>query len=189
MAEDMLADSPSAYIIRLRSFLSEIYRETDSAKYKYNLLILFCKTLDLEYYQELKELATAEEWARYFEEIEDNLAKRRDSALVNVYLREELWDRALEVLQEENSLHWWSKYYDQLADKFVEEYFAAYTQVLPRLIESKTGRKHYRQLMPYLRELKTLMIFDGRIESFLRDLRNKFANRPAFLDELQKNLG
>jgi hypothetical protein len=47
------------------------------------------------------------------------------------------------------------------------------------------GRPHYREIVKYLKEMKRIKGFEEEFNRLIKLLRTKYANRPAFLDEMK----
>lgn len=65
------------------------------------------------------------------------------------------------------------------------EYFERYRELLVPFAAGETGRRHYREIADHLDEMQEL-VPEERFEEFVDFLKDKHANRPAFLDELEK---
>ncbi len=172
---------PSALI----RFLNEIYKISDIEKYGENLLTLFVQERDWASYEKLKEISSEEEWGNFLERMVGLLSQRwsgRDM-IISVYLKEEIFDEALEIVLKEDSLDMLSKYYEELSRLYPAEYFDAYRRLIMPFMGSRTGRAHYRQGISHLKNMRKIEGFEDEFGVFLDELRETYSRRPAFIDE------
>lgn len=194
VAEENLSRFPHHLTKELRLFLNELYKGKQINKYRQNLRELFLQDGDWDYYDKLKKLCSDEvEWQKEFSEIVGNLSRRGqrvydydEHLLIDIYLKEKRFDKALgEVLSKKN-LQILDRYYSQLSEKYPHEYFKAYMELLPPFADSRVGRDHYHQVAMELKKMKGLKGSEEEFRELLIKIRERYAKRPAFMDEIRR---
>ena len=167
-------------------FLSELYEHSDIEKYKENLLWLFLNTNEWKYYEALK-ASSPESWNDILLRIIDSLSQNRYglARLIDVYLREEMYDIAFKRLLESRSLSLLAKYHKDLADRYPNEYFQAYRELIHSFAGKETGRRHYQEVVSYLKKMSEIRGFESEFAEFIGKLRQENRRRPAFIDEMK----
>ena len=189
VAEEGLSIFPDRLASGLRRFLSRLYREKSPDKYRENLKNLFLLERDWGLYDELKRAASEEEWGGLLGEIVMNLSGRGgfgESLLVDVYLREGMLDEALREVLATGRLDTLSRYRGVLSARYPKEYFNAYKELLIPFAARSMGRRHYREVVAYLKGMREIEGYEGEFEKLVGSLKEKYSNRPAFLDEMRR---
>lgn len=186
VAEECSSLFPDYQTKPIRVFLSELYEHSDIEKYKENLLWLFLNTNEWKYYEAMK-TRFPESWNDILFRIINSLSQDRfDLArLIDVYLREGMYDTAFKRLLESRSLSLLAKYHKDLADRYPNEYFQAYRELIHSFAGIETGRRHYQEVVSYLRKMSEIRGFEGEFAEFISKLRQENRRRPAFIDELK----
>ena len=196
VAEEGLDEFPNN--TGLRTFLTEVYADTDPEKHRTHLRELFLQTGKWEYYEELQSLCSEEEWEGIVADFETEFEESNVHRLIQLYLREGRTEEAFETvvtaargetgdafrrMASDNGLSVLSQYHDDVAAYDAEMYYEIYKELLEPFLADTTGRDHYQTVVDYLEEMRDLG-FEERFERFVEYLKNKHSNRPAFLDEL-----
>ena len=120
---------------------------------------------------------------------QQNSPKDRDrfssDTIIDIYLKEEMFEEALEQVLAKKSLFTLDTYYKDLSAKFPEGYFKAYRELLIPFTDIKMGRSHYRNIVSYLNRMKRIKGFQEEFNELVNLLKTKYAKRPAFLDEMK----
>ena len=103
------------------------------------------------------------------------------------YLREQMYEKVLAEVLVTKSILVLKSYHKELADRFPKEYFDAYRELIYPFAESQMGRNHYRDVVSYLKKMKTIKGFEGEVQEIIDRLRIENKKKPAFIDEM-KNL-
>ena len=188
----------------IRRFLIDVYADRDPERHKALLREQFRQSGNWDYYEQLRSRCSEDEWDEIVSEFEVQFKDSNVRRLIDLYLREgrteEAFETVIEAAREEPDDAFWravgdnglailSEYHDDVADYDSETYYEVYEELLEPFLSNTTGRKHYRTVIDYLEEMRELG-FDDDLEAFVNHLRDKHANRPAFLDELEAlNLG
>ena len=189
IAEKGVTLFPAHLTIKMRRFLNKYYKDNSEEKYIENLLFLFVKENKWSDYNALKELYTRKEWKRMIPVIVGKLSKEKPFSrdiITDIYLKEEMFDDALEKVLEEKSLHVLSSYHKDLSTRFPKEYFEAYKKLIIPFSGSRMGRAHYQEIVDYLRQMKKIKGFEKELMELASSLKEKYKNRPAFLDEMKR---
>ncbi|VVB64119.1 Uncharacterised protein [uncultured archaeon] len=186
VAEECLSLYPDYQMRPIREFLSEIYEHSNPEKYKENLLWLFLNINEWKYYEALK-ASSSGSWKDILQRIVDSLSQDRfgTSRLIDVYLREELYDVALKSVLESRSLSFLANYHKDLAGRYPNEYFQAYRELIHSFAGNETGRRHYQVVVDYLRKMGEIRGFESGFAEFIGLLRQENRRRPAFIDEMK----
>ncbi len=187
--------------VRLRNHLVELYEGRSSERYEHHIERRFIETRDWSCYETLKERSSPEQWEKRVTQLEDELAtENKIHMLIELYQREDRVDEAFDLVIERaqtdettrsigsyntSGLPILRKYREELGDFDPETYYETYEELLEPFAAKKTGRGHYQTIVSHLEEMKELG-FDDRFEAFVEHLRETHANRPAFLDEMDK---
>ncbi|NLI98212.1 hypothetical protein GX441_06085 [bacterium] len=189
VAEEGLRIFPDHLREGLRRLLGGFYKPSDPGKYKLNLKALFLEKRSWKDYYELKALCARDEWSRTIEGIIAELARERhdrDDILIEIYLKEDMFEKALNMVLSKKSLQYLEKYHARLAAKFPDEYFKAYMEFIAPFAKSNTGRGHYTEVVRYLKLMKRIEGYEERVRELVEDFKTTYARRPAFIEELRK---
>lgn len=189
VAEEGVSVFPDRLASELRMFLSKFYRKNSPEKYKENLKNLFLLERDLSRYDELKRVSSKEEWGNLLGEIVNNLSKRGgtgESSLIDVYLREGMFDEALRKVLASKSLDMLSRYRRDLSVMYPKEYFNAYKELLIPFAARNMGRRRYREVVACLKRMREIKGCESEFKKLVGSLKEKYSNRPAFLDEMRQ---
>lgn len=187
VAKEGLSLFPDHLSKGLRRFLSKFYKK-QSPEYKENLVTLFLLDSDWNDYEKLKEACSQEEWGKMLSFIISNVSKDRfwgRNIIIDIYLKEGMFDQALKHLLAQKNLYTLAQYHKDLSGRYPEEYFNAYRELIVPFADSKTGRPHYREIARYLKYMKLIKGFGNELRELVDLLRERYAKRPAFLDEVK----
>ena len=188
VAEEGLGLFPDHLTKEIRRFLNRFYERHSPERYKQNLINLFIQDRDWNDYEKLKELCSEEEWKKIFPVIINGLSKGgfgSKDTIIGIYLREGMFEQALKRVLGRGSLFTLNMYHKDLSERFPKKYFDAYKELLIPFADSKMGRPHYREIVKYLRQMKRIKGFEEELRKLVKLLKAKYANRPAFLDEIK----
>jgi len=97
-----------------------------------------------------------------------------------------MFEEALKHVLARRSLFTLRRYHKDLSERFPKRYFQAYKELLIPFADSRMGRAHYRQIVEYLEQMKKIKGFGEQSRQLVKLLKTKYANRPAFLDEIEE---
>jgi hypothetical protein len=189
VAEEGIAAFPESSSIYLREFLIENYRGSDPDKYREQLLSLFFLRGDWKHYERLKkESSSLEQWQETLNKIIAKFSGKGygRARLIEVYLREQMYDAALKAVIGQKSIQELSQYHKRLAEMYPKEYFGAYRELIYPYAECRMGRDHYREVASILKDMKAIAGFEAEAQEILERLRKENKRKPAFIDELKK---
>jgi hypothetical protein len=189
VAEEGIAAFPESSSIYLREFLIENYRGSDPDKYREQLLSLFFLRGDWKHYERLKkESSSLEQWQETLNKIIAKFSGKGygRARLIEVYLREQMYDAALKAVIGQKSIPELSQYHKRLAEMYPKEYFGAYRELISPYAECRMGRDHYREVASILKDMKAIAGFEAEAQEILERLRKENKRKPAFIDELKK---
>ena len=190
VAEEGLSLFSGHLTIELRRFLDKFYEKRCPDKYRENLKNLFFQEGEWSHYEKLKKLSSQQEWNEILQKIIKHFSDERktfgESKLIDIYLKEEMFEEALKKVLATNNLYILKHYHQDLSGKYPKEYFNAYKELLIPFAESRMGRRHYQNIVAYLKKMKDIKGFEHEFREFVKILKERYANRPAFLDEMQR---
>jgi len=190
VAEEGVALFPEHLSGKIRDFLSGIYRKADPKRYRETLQSLFLTEGDWKYYDTLKKASPLEEWSQRLGEIlarcsDPRLGRLGRDKIIDIYLKERMYDQALSNVLSQKSLFALSRYQDKLGHRYPEEYFNAYRELIIPFAGKGTGRKHYQEVVSYLNKMKRIEGFEGAVLVIVKQLRAENRRKPAFIDEMK----
>jgi hypothetical protein len=188
VAEEGLTLFPAHLTKEIRKFLNQYYKKNSPEKYKENLINLFIQNRDWNDYEKLKEICLQEEWeGKIFPILLEALSKDflGRNIIIDLYLKEEMFEDALKYVLAKKSIYLLNIYYKYFAKKYPAKYFNAYLESIIPFAESRMGRPHYREIVKYLKQMKKIEGFNEEFGNLVNFLKSKYANRPAFLDEMK----
>ncbi len=118
-----------------------------------------------------------------------NLSKggfNSEDTIIDIYLREEMFDNAIEMVFAQRNLYTLSKYHKDLSSRYPKRYFNTYRELIIPFAESGTGRPHYREIVRYLKQMRQIKGFGPEFRELVSLLKERYSNRPAFLDEMRR---
>ncbi|MFB6227198.1 MAG: SWIM zinc finger domain-containing protein [Halobacteriales archaeon] len=169
----------------LRRLAADLYRDRDPEKHRETLKRRFLDHSEWDAYDELKEACDEEAWQSVYEGFERHLEGNDTRRLIDMYVHEMELEKAFAELKESENLSWLRRYRGPVATVDPIGYFELYREQLVPFAAGETGRRHYREIADHLEEMRKL-VPEERFEEFVDFLKEKHANRPAFLDELEK---
>jgi hypothetical protein len=188
VAEERLTLFPDHASMELREFLCEIYRGSNPQKYQENLLSLFFLGRDWTRYEQLKNASTSDEWGVLLQRMLDHIASEgnRSDMAIEIYLREEMNDEALQAVLAVKNLYTLGHYHSPLATLYPEQYFRAYQELIFPFAGRETGRRHYREVVSCLQRMKEIEGFGEEFREIVARLREVHRRQPAFIDEMKE---
>jgi hypothetical protein len=147
--------------------------------------MLFIRTGEFAYFDLLKKIIPVDEWDGALRQMIPELKGRYfDHIVPEIYLREEKWTDLLAAIQEAHpsTVEHFRK---QLEPRFPAEICDIYERLALNTLTQKANRQGYQIACQYLRRINKLGQ-EERVDNLVQDLRQKYPNRPALLDELKK---
>lgn len=143
---------------------------------------------DQDYYQLMKDLVPATEWPTFREGlIADYTATAKwytEGQVADIYIREGLWARLLELVKGTPRLESLERYEKYLKQDYSVELADLYSGAVIAKMEGAVGRPHYTAAARYIRRIKKLGCPEKAAET-VAILRAKYPRRPALLEELE----
>ena len=103
----------------------------------------------------------------------------------NLYIKEERWEKLLEILQQSPSLYKIENYESFLVDTYSVEIIALYAESVIPFLKINKDRKYYRYACRILKKMIKLGGKD-KVEQIMEYLRNEYSNRRALMEELHQ---
>lgn len=167
--------------------LISIYeKQGDIEAYKNELLfcIFTCGQYDLLYTNKLKKVCTENEWIDYREKILSS--RSRDMFCYSLMESEGLHERLLKCIGARGSLFVLDQYEKVLKKQFPEQVRDIYILFLSEQAERASDRNRYRQLMHYLKKIKTYPGGKEKAAEIAKNWRASYYRRKAMMDEMRK---
>ncbi|MDP6638377.1 MAG: SWIM zinc finger family protein [SAR324 cluster bacterium] len=141
------------------------------------------------YYNILKQLIDPDEWDSFFEQLIKDIAENNfrssDQLIENLYIKEERWEKLLEILQQSPSLYKIENYESFLVDTYSVEIITLYAESVIPFLKINKDRKNYRYACRILKKMIKLGGKD-KVEQIMEYLRNEYSNRRALMEELHQ---
>jgi uncharacterized Zn finger protein len=149
---------------------------------------LFLHTSKFEYYDFLKQIIRGENWSEVVKELLNNLENRSWGKIVQaeIYVREAMWDRLLEVSLEAGETYL-DSYREHLEPRFPKEILQAYKQILYHKLSRTSSRAVYAEAAEYLVRMDK-MGYGMEAREIKGDLIYKYKRRKAMIEELNAAL-
>ena len=150
----------------------------------YRMEAFECMQRDLEYIVKLKKLCSETEW----EEQREKFLQGKTSYWIRYefLVEEELFERLLQEIQKNQSVHVLDQYEKVLRKHLPNEVRDMYVQYVKKESTRTADRKAYKYLMSYLKKITKYP--DGKkIAGDIADCwKQDYKRRPAMMDELRK---
>ena len=192
VAEEGVAIFEDHHTKELRDFLCGIYKDSDPKKYRDTLQSLFLQSGDWQYYGPLKKACQPDEWQERLGKILAHFAENRStdwsgrSKLIDIYLKEKMYDQAQTEVLAKRSLSTLEQYQNDLAFRYPEQYFNLYRELIISFADKDMGRKHYQEVVSYLKRMKRIEGYEGAVSEIVGRLRIDHRRKPAFMDEMKE---
>lgn len=159
----------------------------DDELHQERLKELFYDKANLENYRRLKKTTPLGIWPEVCDEAISVLKKRHHSyyILPEIYEEEKRMDDLLDWLQKNPDFRGLGRFGTHFKESHTQEIFALYEELIRKILASNTGRKYYRDMARALKGLSKSG-FSEQVPPLVEQLKEKYSNRPALLDEFRK---
>jgi uncharacterized Zn finger protein len=149
---------------------------------------LFLDTAKFGYYDFLRQMTHEEEWPGFVEDLINDVEERSRGKHVQaqIYLREGMWERLLEVSLDAGQSYL-DSYREYLEPRFPEEIFNAYKQIVYKKLSRTSSRAVYAEAAEYLVRMDK-MGYGMETRETKKDLIIKYGRRKAMIEELNAAL-
>lgn len=169
--------------------LSDLYKKVGNiVEYKKSLkeLLFVAISIDyFDYYKKYKSLCSKEEWLLEREEIFTHF-KDDDYSLKKFYNEEKLYDRLFELIKASNYIEDFNEYKDVLKKDYANELNIFYSNYIMNMATPTTNRKTYKEIVSLLENMMSIPGGDKLVKSMVKEFRNKYKNRKAMMEELNR---
>jgi uncharacterized Zn finger protein len=142
-----------------------------------------------DYYSIMKQQVKPEEWNAFVEAIiQDIMTKKRwpDTGLVaSIFIKEEWWDRLLELVKKSPSLNIIDRYEIYLSQSYSKELIELYANGILNYMKNSMGRDHYQNACRYIRKIIKMGGRD-KANEIISYLRTEYPKRRALMEELNR---
>lgn len=187
-------DESPGYAIKWLEVQLQVAQKT---KDKDQILTLARQLLDedshngMKYYDLLKSTVPHKQWPAYTEQLiahiqaRDVYGRSNDRLLAQIFEREGHWDRLLTIVKRRKDRYFLALYQKVLAPRHSAELVQLWEDLLVDHLRWCSDRKGYATACEYLKAMKSLGGHDAAT-SMATFIREEFAKRPAFMDELRR---
>ena len=141
------------------------------------------------YYEILQAQIDKAEWPAYVDqlmvEMESHNQWRNHQLLEWICIREARWEKLLKLISSNSTLYGVRQVEPHLGERYPEELAELYAREIRKELERRTGRKHYQEACRYIRRMKKLGE-DKQADELVEELKQKYPQRRALLEELEK---
>jgi len=142
-----------------------------------------------DYYQILKQNIPPEKWDSFVEEVLRDIAAKKgwlDTSLIaSIYIKQEWWDRLLELVKKSPNLNTIEHYEKYLSKDYADELVHLYSKAILEFMKYNMGRNHYQNACRYLRRIIKLGARE-KANEIIATLRAEYPKRKALMDELNR---
>jgi len=142
-----------------------------------------------DYYQILKNYVDSEIWNTFVEDLIKDITTRKPwyytSLIANIFIKEELWDRLLELVKKSPSLDNIERYEEFLSKDYSNELVELYKKGILDYLKSNMGRSHYQNACKYIRRIIKLGARQ-KANEVISYLKVEYRKRKALIEELGK---
>jgi len=178
----------AGYVVNYSKKLLAIYnRRGMDAEYKSELItyVFEYSRGNIEDIRKLKEICSKDEWITFREKL---IEKFQGDTAYQILKDDGLYQRLFNEICR-NQYHLVShlnRYEDVLKPHFGAEMLEIYVIHVTRSAKNKGDRKHYKELISYLKKIATYPMGKEKAEEILVDWKIRYARRPSMMDELKK---
>jgi hypothetical protein len=187
--------------------IAVLEKNVEAVRY-YAIHFAFDRGFDREYYQQWKKTYPAAEWKEVIEEfIEQKMKQMKNEekkhkgqpwyaahfsllyALAPLYVEEKYWDRLLALVKQVNNFDTTWQYHNYLVKPYPLELLELYLPALEQKADQANQRRDYADLALKMQRIsKDIPQGKEKILVLARRFKEKYARRPAMIDELNKIL-
>ncbi len=140
-----------------------------------------------DYYQILKQYVLPDNWNAFLEAVLKDITAKKNwldiELIANIFIKEEWWDRLLEMVKLSPDLNTLDQYEKYLSKIYTDEIVELYTNGIIEYIKENMGRDHYKNACRYIRRIIKLGARKKANEIILY-LRTEYPRRKALMEEL-----
>lgn len=171
------------YSTTLKDLFKQLDKESLYKEELWQLLVIYDKG-DIDVFREFKSLYSKKDWLKERELVFNELAGSAN--IDKLYREEEMYDRLIEVVMDSFELSKVRMHEDVLKKLYPEKLLQKYEQTVREMATHALGRKHYRKIVSIIKEMRQYPGSSAKISEIVSDWRDKYANRPAMMDELNQ---
>jgi uncharacterized Zn finger protein len=171
------------WLLKIAQYQGDKERIIEYARY---LFIVNFKN-EQDYYQVLKDHVKSDDWNDFVDGIIEEIKTKNRwldfHLLGSIYIREERWERLLDLIRTSQELRTIEHYEKHLSKIFPGEFAGMYSKAIVEYLDRHTGRNHYQTACRYLRRM---IKFGERnlANRTISILKEKYPQRRALLEEL-----
>ena len=172
------------YLLRVHIILNDTGNIIKTAR----LLFLDSNREKKIYFDILKNQFSPEYWGDFVHGLIKDISKKDRwidyHSIAQIYIWEEKWDKLLEIVQNNSSLHVLDAYEQYLSHDYAKELIDLYRVAVLKEMERANDRGHYQEICRYLRRLIKMGARET-VNSIIKQLQTTYPKRKALLEELQ----
>ncbi|MCA9401503.1 MAG: hypothetical protein KC713_07735 [Candidatus Omnitrophica bacterium] len=164
-------------------------KKKDKEEIREYTIRLFKHSGDMLYYDQLKKFYTETEWEKEVEGFIRFFSSRRphDDTIGQIYVREQRWKDLLEFINSQRkNMGVLYAYHNHLVKHYPVELAKMYREAIMGSLNYPGGREAYRHACDEIKQMKKCNVND-EVKGLVEEIKTKYANRPALLDELKKS--
>jgi len=152
-------------------------------------LFIECFVPKRDYFEILKQHIEPEKWEAFLEDIIKKVSVKNNQYssefIANIYIRQEWWERLLEFIKKNPTLHTINRYDKYLSIHYSDEIVDLYGNAIVNSMKVNTGRVNYEEVCHFLRRMIKLG-GSKRADEVIASLKKTYPSRKALLDELKR---
>lgn len=194
-----IKDDYRGIITDWKEMLLDIYKRLNNVKEWRGIArdLYFSGRHEIKYYLEYKSTFQKEEWPPELEKMIATLRNQKNgpylfqaisSDLAAVYIEEKMWGELLGMLQKNANIHTVIQYSRYLVKDYAQDLIPLYNNAIAVTAERASDRKDYHEIASHIVKMAEIPGGKGPARQLANQLMEKYKQRRAMKDELEKIL-
>ena len=181
----------STYASKLADIYLDNIMQDEYKDILYQLLFEYDK-YDIDIYKKIKHLYSKQEWLKERENIINKILNESKgylyfTDLLNIYIEEKKYDDIYNIVKDKD-MSTIMRFEQYLLPKYNKELISIYVKCCKSFASKAFNRKMYSELARDMLHIKKMKNSENEYTKLLKEMREKYHNRPAMQDELSQVL-
>lgn len=181
----------STYASKLADIYLDNIMQDEYKDILYQLLFEYDK-YDIDIYKKIKHLYSKQDWLKERENIINRILNEPKgylyfTDLLNIYIEEKNYDDIYNMVKDKD-MNTIMRYEQYLLPKYNKELISIYVKCCKSFASKAFNRNMYRELARDMLHIKKMKNSENEYTKLLKEMREKYCNKPAMQDELSQVL-
>ena len=181
----------STYASKLADIYLDNIMQDEYKDILYQLLFEYDK-YDIDIYKKIKHLYSKQEWLKERENIINKILNESKgylyfTDLLNIYIEEKKYDDIYNIVKDKD-MSTIMRFEQYLLPKYNKELISIYVKCCKSFASKAFNRKMYSELARDMLHIKKMKNSENEYTKLLKEMREKYCNKPAMQDELSQVL-